>query len=62
MGVPLSYKYDLYYPNAVNNSMYGGFHFQTKAWIVLPEHLEFASTGFENIESAQKQTVYFTYL
>ena len=41
--VPLSYKYELYYPNTVNNSAWGGF--QSKK-IVLPEHSEFASTGF----------------
>ena len=41
--VPLSYKYELYYPNTVNNSAWGGFQLMK---IVLPEHLEFALLGF----------------
>ena len=41
--VPLSKE--RYYPNTVNNSLCGGFHFQK--WIVLPEHFEFASAGFK---------------
>ena len=41
--VSLSYKYELYYPNTVNNSAWGGFQ---SLKIVLPKQLEFASTGF----------------
>ena len=56
------HRCEKYYPNTMNNSPCGGFQFE---WIVLPEHVEFASPGFYCLTTnchwiLTKQNIFFT--